>query len=99
MRRYEAQGTAVLRSNQSDFRQWFLRKDGYLETIGAAVCVWPTEQIDVARTPTMTIDMSYIDSYVWVTTTRTVPAVNGLSCPILMPGPIIVRNLRVHANP
>ncbi len=46
----------------------------------------------------MTIEMSYLNLYVWVTTTTTVPAVNGLSCPIQMPGPVIVRSLAVHAN-
>ena len=99
MRRYDLEGASVLRSVRSDFRQWFLRRDGYLETIGPAVCVWPAEHLDVARTPTMTIDMTYLDRGHWTNATKTVPAADGLSCPLSMLGPVVVRRLAVHTAP
>ncbi len=99
MRRYVLEGADVLRSGASDFRQWFLRGDGYLETIGANVCVWPSAHVDPAATPTMTIDITYKDAGRWVSSTTTVPAVDGLSCPIAMPASLVVKRLVVRGTP
>ena len=98
MRRYDVQGADVVRSGTSEGRQWFLRRDGYLGTIGPGICLWPTGAVDPALTPTMTIEMTYLDHGHWKDLTKTVPAAAGLSCPVTMPGPIVVRRLIVHSR-
>jgi hypothetical protein len=98
LRRYDLEGASVLRGEDTSFRQWFLRPDGYLETIGPGVCIWPTVHVDATQTPTLTVEMTYLEGSAWKSIAINVPAVDELSCPIQMPERLVVQRIVVRPS-
>ena len=56
------------------------------------------EQLGYDNADAESIEMTYLDHGHWKDLTKTVPAAAGLSCPVTMPGPIVVRRLIVHSR-
>jgi hypothetical protein len=94
MRRYQLVGVDAPRSSADPARQWFLRTDGFLESVGQTACVTPTEPS--AGAAGVVVDFTWLYAGRWVDSTAN-PAPGGRLClPVPSPSGLIVRRVALR---